>query len=84
MLKSVEEDVMIGGIELGWQIKESYKRYITVVQSTQDVIHNLEKGRLGTVSWAVGRLTGREEILGGEIDTQLREDDFVSDFGQKW
>ena len=83
MLKSVEEDVMIDGIERGWQIKESYKSYITIAQSTHDVIHNFEKGRFGPVSWTVGRLRGREEIVGGEIDRQLREGDFFQWFWTK-
>ena len=69
-------------IERGLQIKESYKSYVTVVQSTHDVIHNFENGRLGTVSCTVGRMRGREEIVGGEVDRQVREDDFCSDFRQ--
>ena len=52
----------------GLQIKESYKRDITVVQSTRGVIHHFEMDPLSTVSWTVGRLGGREEVVRGETD----------------
>ena len=53
VLKSLTENVVIYGVERNLQIKKSYNSYIAIVQSMQNVIHNIEQGSFSTVPWPI-------------------------------
>ena len=46
----------------------------------KNVIHQLEKGCFGSMSWVVGGLRYGEKLVSIEVSRKLREDDFFSDF----
>lgn len=81
-MKAIKKNLMVNGVKSSRKIEQSEKREFATIHRAQEVVHDSDKRCFGAVTWAVGRLSGRKEVVRVEIVRELRENKFFCDFGK--
>ena len=80
MVKYVEQNGVVDGVEGGREIQQNEGRHFNAVCCIQKIGGDLQKSRLCAVGGPVSRLKGLREVVRSEVFIDLGQFEFIKQF----